>query len=753
MEHKLNILTVDDDAGLTSNLQDLFEAEGYDNTIAPDGQTALTLCLGKDFDLSLIDFKLPDMTGVELIKKLTKLFPEMVYVIVTGYASLESAIEAVGKENIVSYETKPLNMGRLLALVKEVETRKRAEEALRESEARYRTIFETTGTAMLISEEDTTISIINTEFKKLCGYSKEEVEGKKSWIEFIVKADVERLKESHHLRIIDPNAAPPYYEFQFIDKHGNVKDIFITLALIPGTKKTVGSLLDITERKRAEKALRESERRFRQFFENAPEYCYMVSPEGIILNINNAALKVLGYNKGELIGKPVQTIYAPEPLSKVKQVFEKWRKTGKLRDEGMDIITKKGDKRQVLLSATAVKDKEGRILHSISIQTDITERKQAEEALRGERDRAQKYLDVAGVTLVALDAKQKVSLINKRGCEILGHPEEEIIGKNWFDNFVPDRVRSEVVAVFNKLMAGEIELVEYYENSVLTKTGGELLIAWHNTVLTDERGNTIGILSSGEDITERRLLWKRMIEYEELSKLKSDILSTVSHELRTPLAIIKGYSTMLVDYTQKLSSKEKTEHLRSIDNATDRLTELVDHLLDMSRLDAGLLKLDMAFTSISKVIKGAVAEASLRTPKHNIASHVGGRLPRVNIDTKRIRQVLDNLIDNACKYSKEGTEVVVSAQREGKELVVSVADQGTGIHAKEVNRVFDRLHSAEKRLTSQGEGLGLGLAISKGLVEAHGGRIWAESELGKGSTFYFSLPLDTKRGHNHGEEE
>jgi len=269
----------------------------------------------------------------------------------------------------------------------------------------------------------------------------------------------------------------------------------------------------------------------------------------------------------------------------------------------------------------------------------------------------------------------------------------------------------------------------------------------------DKEGKPIRMVGTVQDITDIKRLWEKVAEYEELSRLKSDILSTVSHELRTPLAIIKGYSTMLLDYTQKLSSKEKAEHLRSIDNATDRLTELVDHLLDMSRLDAGLLKLDMAFTSISKVIEKTVAEASLRAPKHNIASHVGGRLPRVNIDIKRIRQVLDNLIDNAYKYSEEGTEVVVSAQREGKELVVSVADQGAGIHAQEVNRVFDRMYSAEKRLTMGGEGLGLGLAISKGLVEAHGGRIWVESKRGKGSTFYFTLPLDTKRGHNHGEEE
>jgi len=146
--------------------------------------------------------------------------------------------------------------GYFVAVFEDITERKRAEETLKKSRDAYKATFESTGTAMLIGEEDTTISIINTEFETLCGYSKEEVEGKKSWIEFLVKADLERMKDYHHLRMVDPNAAPPHYEFQFIDKQGNVKDILITLALIPGTKKTVGSLLEITERKRAEEQLK-----------------------------------------------------------------------------------------------------------------------------------------------------------------------------------------------------------------------------------------------------------------------------------------------------------------------------------------------------------------------------------------------------------------------------------------------------------------------------------------------------------------
>lgn len=386
------------------------------------------------------------------------------------------------------------------------------------------------------------------------------------------------------------------------------------------------------------------------------------------------------------------------------------------------------------------------------LETSETLRNQTEEALREERDRAQKYLDVAGVMLVAIDANQKVVLVNKKVCEILGCKEEEIIDKNWFDNFLPERVRDEVIDAFDKLMAGKIGSISYLENPVLTKPGGETFIAWQNTVLTDEAGNIVGILSLGEDITERQLLWKRMVEYEELNRLKSDLLSTVSHELRTPLAIIKGYCTMLLDYDRRLSPQEKDEHLLSIDKATDRLTDLVDRLLDMSRLDAGLLKLVKVSATVSKVISEAMAEAQVRAPRHRIVSHVRNRLPRMSIDARRIREVLDNLIDNAVKYSGEGTEVVISARRVSQELLISVADQGIGIPSGEVDRVFDRMYRIEQRLTPEIGGVGLGLPICKGLVEAHGGCIWVETEEGKGSTFFFTLPLGNKDGDSDGKE-
>ena len=166
-------------------------------------------------------------------------------------------------------------------------------------------------------------------------------------------------------------------------------------------------------------------------------------------------------------------------------------------------------------SVDPVLDQQGGLTGAVHIIRDITERKQVERLLRKERDRAQKYLDVAGVMLVAIDAEQRVGLINKKGCEILGYSEEEVIAKNWFDNFLPKRIKEEVKGVFNKLLCGEADAPEYYENLILTKNGQERLIAWHNTVLRDDKGKVIAALGSGEDITERRRAEEALRESEE----------------------------------------------------------------------------------------------------------------------------------------------------------------------------------------------------------------------------------------------
>jgi PAS domain S-box-containing protein len=185
--------------------------------------------------------------------------------------------------------------------------------------------------------------------------------------------------------------------------------------------------IDITERKRGEEALRQSEERFRQFFESAPEYCYMISPDGIMLDVNNAALKVLGYKKNELVGKQLKTIYAPESLPKMKELFQKWKATGELKDEEMVIITNKGDRRTVLLSAGVVKDKDGGKQCSVSVQKDITERKRSEEEIRKKNEELEAF-----VYMVSHDLKNPVVSIQGFCSSILKNQRDELNEKTLF---------------------------------------------------------------------------------------------------------------------------------------------------------------------------------------------------------------------------------------------------------------------------------------------------------------------------------
>jgi len=231
-----------------------------------------------------------------------------------------------------------------------------------------------------------------------------------------------------------------------------------------------------------------------------------------IVQANLAASQLFGRPLDEIIGKTCYQLLHGTDRHPKECPLAKAKKTKKHEDAEF-YLPQKGI--WVIASVDPILDDQGEVSSAVHIIRDITDRKRAEELLRKERDRAQKYLDVAAVMLVAIDTEQRVGLINKKGCEILGYSEEEITAKNWFDNFIPKRIKEEVKGVFNKLLCGEADAPEYYENPILTKDGVERLIAWHNTVLRDDKGKVIATLGSGEDITERRQAEQALRESEE----------------------------------------------------------------------------------------------------------------------------------------------------------------------------------------------------------------------------------------------
>ncbi len=387
--------------------------------------------------------------------------------------------------------------------------------------------------------------------------------------------------------------------------------------------------------------------------------------------------------------------------------------------------------------------------------------KKSEEALREERDRAQHYLDVAKTILVVIAADQRVSLINKKGCDILGYDEREIIGKNWFDTFVPARIRDDVKAAFNKLMTREIQPVEHFENPVVSREGEERLIAWHNAVLENDEGEIIATLSSGEDITERKRaeekLIKKTAELERSNAELEQFASVVSHDLKEPLVSLGGFAEILREkYEDKLDAKAKTLISRIISGSI-RMESLIKDLLAYAKVNSSV----HPFRPVSCNTVLAIALSNLgRAIGESAAVITSDDLPSVTGEETQLIQLFQNIIGNAIKYREDRPpRIHISARSLGDAEVnsrdtishstlrtsysktgwlISISDNGIGIdpaYSERIFEIFYRLHQGEEY-----PGTGIGLAVCRKIVERHGGRIWVESEPGRGATFFFTIP-------------
>ncbi|MFB0546921.1 MAG: ATP-binding protein [Anaerolineae bacterium] len=285
---------------------------------------------------------------------------------------------------------------------------------------------------------------------------------------------------------------------------------------------------------------------------------------------------------------------------------------------------------------------------------------------------------------------------------------------------VPLKSKDRVLGVLGVLSRSPRQL-NSQEVQLLTAIGHQIGVAVENVRLA-EKTSEIEILR-------------------ELNRLRSELIANVSHELRTPLGLIKIFCTTLLREDMDFDRETQREFLHHIEEEADKLEKIVDNLLDLSRMRDGRLRLDRRPTDMGQLASEVMEAMEVQLTKHRFVHDFPSDPLVTTVDPKRIEQVLRNLLNNAIKYSPEGGTITVQGRRDERQILVRVTDQGIGIPSEDLERVFERFYRVENEITKSVRGAGLGLAVCRGIVEAHGGRIWVESTLGVGSTFYFTLPV------------
>ena len=299
----------------------------------------------------------------------------------------------------------------IVVMYEDITKHKKVANNLLESEIKYRAVFENTGTAMIIIEDDTTISLANAEAERISGYSRKEIEGKIKWTEFVMEEDVEKMQYYHSLRRNDPEAAPGNYELRLIDKYGNIKQISLTIAMIPGTKKSIASIIDITDRKQAEKKLQESERKYRELVQNANSIILRWNREGQITFLNEFGQKFFGYSETEILGRHVIGTIVPETESTGRNLQplmdEICAYPEKFEHSINENMRHNGERVWIAWTNKTVVNDRGQVVEVLSIGSDITERKQAEAELEKYRLHLEDLVNERTVELEQANIKLK----------------------------------------------------------------------------------------------------------------------------------------------------------------------------------------------------------------------------------------------------------------------------------------------------------------------------------------------------------
>jgi PAS domain S-box-containing protein len=597
-----------------------------------------------------------------------------------------------------------------------------------------RELWDQTPDAVLAVSPDGRVLHWNRAAEAIFGYAADEALGR-LLTDLIVPPD--REAEERTIQTEAASGKLAVYESVRRRKDGSLVHVNVSSKAVMGADGTISFLLstkkDVTHLK-VQRDAKLLEVRFGDLLELTPDAILMLNVTGRIVFVNTQAERVFGYDRGTLLGKPVEMLLPERFRGMHNEHRSRFFAAPRTRSMGAGLelygLRSDGAEFPVEISLSPLVTDEGTIV--MSAVRDITQRKEAEQKFRS-------LLESAPDAMVIVGRDGLISLVNSQTERLFGYRREELLGKP-VELLVPARYRGKHsghrTGFFSqpraRSMGAGLELFG------LRRDGSEFPVEISLSPLETEEGMFVS--AAIRDATVRKRYEQGL---QEANRLKSVFLANMSHELRTPLNAIIGFSEFLIDEKVGTLNGKQKEYLTDVLNSGRHLLQLINDVLDLSKVEAGKMEVRAEPFSVRQAIEEVcTGTASLAASKKiEVERQIADKLDQVTLDRQKFIQVLYNLLSNALKFSDEGASVCVSASQHDGSLELSVRDTGIGIRREDRDKLFVEFQQLDSGATRRFEGTGLGLALTKKLVEVQGGRIGVESERGQGSTFTVVLPL------------
>jgi PAS domain S-box-containing protein len=609
------------------------------------------------------------------------------------------------------------------------------------AELEYKTILHAAMDGFYVTDSYGRIMEVNDSYCHLTGYTREELLNKSikdiqiTETKDIIDQCIRRTKEIGWGR----------FETRHKCKDGRILEIETSVNYLKvGNGKFFVFMRDATERKRSEYALKESEDKYRTLIDNSQDGIFIIQ-DAKIQFANEAFARICGYRMEEVIGMDFREIVAPEDLEMVANNYQRRQAGENVPREYEFCIIRKNDEKTIVNMNVGLITYRGRVA-SMGTVKDISERKLAEEELRRSEEKYRGLVENAKDTIFTLSLDGTFTSLNPSFETITGWSRSEWLGKPFAPIVHPDDLPF-AMKLYHRALKGKTP--PNFELRILSKSGEYMMNEFTATPQTQD-GKVVGVLGIARDVTERKKIEELRRENECImlaTKAKSEFLANMSHELRTPLNAIIGFSELLkMQMLGNLNEKQES-YVDNIRYGGKHLLDLINDILDLSKIEAGKIELVIEKTSVAETINEVLILIREKAAKNNIIINIeiDPQLGIIEADKQRIKQMLINLLSNAVKFSKEeGGTINIAAKREGDMARISVSDTGIGIREDDIGKLFKEFHQLDSGPSRKYGGTGLGLVITKKLIELHGGKIIVESRYGEGSTFSFSIPIKAK---------